>query len=89
MHANDGRQSAIVSVGITERLTCIMDAVVCMQESVDNALGSLEDSAVLVQDGHFYRLRHILELHKIFGEVGAEVLQPITVVIDKPARFTI
>ena len=87
MHTHHGRQSAIMAIRIAQRLTCIMDAVVGVKQSVNNAFWCLENGAVLVQYRHFHLLRNILKFHEVFGEMGTKVLQAITVVVYQPTTI--
>ena len=74
---------------IAQRLAGIMNAVVGMQQVVDNAFRSHEDGAVLVQHRHADLLGYVLEGDEVLSVVGAKVLQPIAVVVDKPASVNL
>ena len=83
MHSNDRRETAIVSIGIAERLARIVN-LPGIQQSVKNGFISLEDGAVLVQIWDADLIGDIFESHKVLGEMGTKILQTITVVVDKP-----
>ena len=85
VHTHHRTEAAVVALGIAERGACVVNPVVGMQQVVDEALVGLEDGTVLVEYGHADLLGDVLELYEVLGEVGAEVLQLVAVVVDEPA----
>ena len=83
VYSNDRRQTPVVTIRIAQCLTCIVN-LFGIQQTVENGFISLEDSAVLVQIGDDDLIRNILESHKVFGKMGAKILQTITVIVDEP-----
>ena len=86
MHTHYRTQPSIVAVGIAQRLACIVN-LLGIQQSLQNGLISLEDGAVLVQSRNGRLVADVLESHKILCEVGTEVFESITVIVNQPSIF--
>ena len=84
MHTDHWRQASVVTIGITQRLTRIVN-LLGIQQTLQDGFVSLKDGAVLMQVGDNGLVADILEDHKIFRKVRSEVLQTIAVVVDEPA----
>ena len=83
MHTNDRRESSIVTIGIAQRLTRIVN-LPGIQQTLQNRLVSLEDGAVLMQVRYIYLVGHVLKRLKVFRVMSTKVEEAITVVVDQP-----
>ena len=83
MHSNDRRESSIVTIGIAQRLTRIVN-LPGIQQTIQDGFVSLKDGAVLVQIRHIYLVGHVLKRLKVFRVMSTEVEEAIAVVVDQP-----
>ena len=78
------RQGSVMTRRICHRGSGIVDAVL-FEHGLHDAFRSTEDGAVFVVLRHTHLLTHIGEMHEVLGEMGTEIEETVTVVINEIA----
>ena len=78
------RQGSVMTRRICHRGSGIVNAVL-FQQSLHDAFWSTEDGTVFVVLRHTHLLTHIGEMHEVLGEMGTEIEEAVTVVINEIA----
>ena len=86
MYTNNRIKASVVTIGIAQRGSCIMN-LLGVEQPFQDGLVSHKDSAMFVQIRYDDLVADVLERDEVLREMCAEVLQAIAVIVYQPSMF--